>query len=115
VSVGRASEPTGQVPELDVGTVAKLSSLVAIGRKSGDTVVGLSAVRRSRGLAYVFVDAGIASGTLRELGRLEQRGTRVFRVGDLEALTRAFGREDVRVVGIRRGHLARGIAQRLGE
>ena len=112
--MGVCPDSAGQIPELDSQLAAQLASLVAIGCKSGDTVVGLSAVRRTRGLAYVLVDAGLAEGTVRELARLQKWGTRLFRVASLSDVTRAFGREEVRVIGVKRGSLAQGIAGRLG-
>ncbi|MEW6754982.1 MAG: hypothetical protein AB1505_28960 [Candidatus Latescibacterota bacterium] len=93
----------------------KVASLLAIGRQSGDTVVGLSAVRRAGPLAHVFVDRGIAPGTLAEMARLAQRGVKVWRVESLAEVTRPFGRVDLLVVGVRRGSLARGVARRLAE
>ena len=101
------------MPELDAESAARLASLVAIGRQSGDTVVGLSGVRRTKGLAYVFADAGLAAGTWRELERLRRQGVRLFRLESLQVLTRSFGREDALVVGVKRGNLAQGIGGRL--
>ncbi len=92
-----------------------MASLLAVGCSSGDTVVGLSKVRRAEKLAYVFADAGLAERTLRELEGLQKRGARVFAVEDFAALTRAFGREDASVVGVRSGHLAKGVDKRLRE
>jgi hypothetical protein len=93
--------------------VAGLASLVAIGRQSGDTVVGLSAVRRTEGLAWVFADERLAERTLRELAGREREGARLVAVGNMEVLTRKFGRQGARVVGVKQGSLARGIAGRL--
>ena len=76
-----------ETAELSEEAAAALASLVAIGGKSGDTVVGLSGVRRVRELAYVFVDGGIAANTLRELERMRRGGTEVFRVASLKRLT----------------------------
>jgi len=104
-----------ELPELSREAACRIGPLVGIGGKSGDTVCGLSAVRRTRALAYVFVAAGLAAGTRRELSRLCRQGTRVFRVEGLEELTRAVGRAGVSVVGVKRGPLAEGIGRRLGE
>ncbi len=98
---------------LDALQGASLSSLLAIGCRSGDTIVGLSAVRRSEQLADVFADCALAERTLRELADWERRGARVFVVEEFTALTQAFGREDARVVGVGPGSLADGIAKRL--
>lgn len=107
------ADHSGQIPELDPEAATGLGSLVAIGIRSGATVVGLSAVRRARGLAYVLVDGGVAEGTRRELALLQRRGTQVLQVESLQVVSRAFGREDIRVLGIKRGDLAQGIAARL--
>ena len=72
-------------------------------------------MRRTRELAYVFIDGGIAANTLRELERLRRSGTEVYRVASLKRLTRPLGREDALVVGIKRGGLAQGIAGRLAD
>ena len=98
---------------LDVQRAAGLSSLLAIGCRSGDTVVGLSAIRRCEHLAYVFVDSRLAQRTLREMAAWEQRGACVFLVDEYVRLTEAFGRQDARVVGVHTGSLADGIAGRL--
>jgi hypothetical protein len=108
-----AQEDTGGIPTLDAETAAQLASLVAIGRQSGDTVVGLSAVRRVKKLAYILVDFQLAAGTLRELEARQRQGTILFRVESIQVLSRAFGREDILVLGIKQGDLARGIAGRL--
>ena len=101
------------VSELDSEAASALASLVGIGCQSGDTVMGLSAVRRARELAFVFADEALAQGTLGELSRLRSSGTRVYRVTPLRLLTAAAGREDVLVVGIKPGSLADGIAKKM--
>lgn len=88
----------------------RIAPLLGIGGQSGDTVCGLSAVRRTQALAYVFVAAGVAAGTVRQLRR---QGAQVLLVEEMEELTRALGRADVSVVGVKRGPLAAGIARRL--
>ena len=98
---------------LDAQQSAALSSLLAIGCRSGDTVVGLSSVRRCARLAYVFADSQLAERTLRELAEWEGRGARVYVLDDFASLTRTFGRSDARVVGVIKGSLADGIAGRL--
>ena len=100
-------------PRLNRDQAAALTSLVGIGCKSRDTVLGLSAVRRVKQLAYVFVSVSTAAGTVRQLAALAQGGTQLFLVQEMEALTRSCGRPDVLVVGIKPGGLARGIAGRL--
>ena len=97
---------------------AQLSALLGIGCRSGATVVGLSAVRRAKGLAFVFASSDLAQRTLRELARLarmERGGTRVFQVQVMEVLTQSFGREDAQVIGVLRGDLARGLAKHIEE
>ena len=94
---------------------AQLSALLGIGCRSGATVVGLSAVRRAKRLAFVFASSQLAQRTLRELARLERRGTRVFQVQTMEVLTQGFGREDAQVIGVLRGDLARGLAKHIEE
>ena len=103
-----------EVEELDAAVAASLASLVGIGCQSGDTVLGLSAVRRTKELAFVFVDSSLAAGTQRELARLGRFGTRVYRVSPLSQVTQKAGREDVSVVGVRKGALADGIGDKIG-
>ena len=98
---------------LDQAAAAAISSLIGIGCQSGDTVMGLSAVRRVSKLAYLFASPDLAAGTWRELGRRRHEGTRLFRVADLSRLTAASGRVDLSVVGVKPGGLAAGIAARL--
>jgi len=43
----------------------------------------------------------------------QRQGTLLFRVESIQVLSRAFGREDILVLGIKQGNLARGIAGRL--
>ena len=89
------STTIGQVEELSSAAAARLASLVGIGCQSGDVVMGLSAVRRAgNGLAFVFADAGLAPGTMAEVSRLHQRGTRVWRVSPLSQMTASAGRSD---------------------
>lgn len=90
-----------------------LSSLLGIGCRFGDTVIGLSSVRRTEKLAFVFVSGDLAARTLRELAGLAAQGVRVFQVQKFAALTKSFGREDAQVVGVVRGDLAQGLAKRL--
>lgn len=101
-----------ELPELDPQAVARIAPLVRIGGKSGDTVCGLSAVRRARELAYVFVDAGVAEGTVRQLRR---QGAQVWVARAWEELAGSLGRAEVLVLGIKAGPLAEGIARRLAE
>ena len=101
------------IPILDVEMAAHLAPLVAIGRQSGATVVGLAGVRRAKKLAYILADFKLAAGTLRELEGRQRQGTLLFRVESIQVLSRAFGREDILVLGIKQGNLARGIAGRL--
>ncbi len=72
-------------------------------------------MRRAKGLAFVFASSDLAARTLRELARLEHRGTRVFQVRPMAGLTQGFGREDAQVIGVVRGDLARGLAKHLKE
>jgi hypothetical protein len=99
---------------LDRAQARAIASLVGIGGKSGDTVVGLSALRRSRPLAWVFAAPGLAEGTLRELAGWRGQGTVVCRVEGWEELAGGSGRPDARVIGVRPGALAEGIGRRLG-
>ena len=98
---------------LSASQAQRLGPLVSIGGQSGDTVVGLSAVRRARHLAFVFVAAATADNTWRELLGREARGAQVLRVEDMAALTRGLGREDASIVGVKAGALAEGMARRL--
>ncbi|NKB66886.1 MAG: hypothetical protein GKR89_07495 [Candidatus Latescibacteria bacterium] len=105
------SEPG--LPRLNRDQAAALTSLVGIGCKSRDTVLGLSAVRRVKQLAYLFVSVDTAPGTVGQLAQLERQGTRLYLVDGMEALTRSCGRPDVLIVGIKPGGLAEGIGGRL--
>jgi hypothetical protein len=107
------TDPTAGVVELAPAALIRAASLAGMGRKSGDLVVGLSAIRRTRELALVLVETGIASRTLMELAALQHRGAQVFRVQALAPLTRVFGRDDVHVIAVKRGHLADGMLAKL--
>ena len=109
----KSRPPTGEAELLDRAAAAAISSLIGIGCQSGDTVMGLSAVRRVRKLAYLFASPDLAAGTWKELGRRRRAGTRLFRVADFPRLTAAAGRGDLSVVGVKPGGLAAGIAERL--
>ena len=76
-------------------------------------MVGLSAVRRTRELAFIFAGEGVADNTWRELLRRQSKGTRVLRIGDMTILTAGLGRQDASIVAIKTGSLAKGIAGRL--
>lgn len=99
--------------EVSPQILARASSLIGLGARSGDVVVGLSAVRRTRGLALVFMAETLSENTRTELARLEKQGARVFRSPSLAALTGAMGREDVSVAAVRAGAMAEGILARL--
>lgn len=104
-----------ETQRLGAEQVRAIAPLVGIGGKSGDTVVGLSALRRSRPLALVFAAPGLAQGTLAELTGWGREGAAVFRVEEWEELAGRLGRPDALVLGIRPGPLAEGICRRLGE
>ena len=104
---------TGEAELLDGPAAEAISSLIGIGCQSGDTVMGLSAVRRVSKLAYLFASPDLAAGTWKELWRRRRAGTRLFQVADLSRLTAASGRVDLSVVGVKPGGLAAGIAARL--
>ena len=93
--------------------VQGISSLVAIGCRSGDTVIGLSSLRRKKKVAMIFADKSIALRTFNELEVFTKDGFGVFRVNDMTPLTDRFGRVDVRVIGIANGSLADGIFKKL--
>ena len=99
--------------EVTPQSLARASSLIGLGARSGAVVVGLSAVRRTRGLALVFVAETISENTRRELAGLQRDGARVFLCRSLEAMTAAMGREDASVVAVRSGPMAEGILARL--
>lgn len=98
--------------QLDPKDVESIAPLIGIGCQSGDTAMGLSAVRRGATFAFVFVATELAVGTLRELER-RHSGSRLFRVADMPSLTEAAGRVDVSVLGVKPGSLAEGIAAKL--
>lgn len=104
-----------ELVQLDGTQGRAIAPLVAIGGKSGDTVVGLSALRRSRPLAWVFAAPGLGAGTLRELAGWRREGTVVCRVEDWVELAGPLGRQDALVIGIRVGALAEGLKRRLQE
>lgn len=101
--------PTGDWQPLDGERAAAAAPLIGQGCRSGDALLGLSAVRQAKGLALILADAGLAAGSRRQLGLGARRGTRLYLVEDLEVVTASIGRPDVRVIGVRRGPLARGI------
>jgi hypothetical protein len=100
--------------ELSPEALARAAPLAGIGRKSGDLVLGLSAVRRTDGLALILVESGISPRTLNELGRHRQRGVQVYQVQALLPLTAMLGRSDAHVIGVKRGALADGMMAKLG-
>ncbi len=102
----------GTTREFDPEDVEAVAPLIGIGCQSGDTVMGLSAVRRVAAFAFVFVATDLAAGTLRELER-RHSGSQLFRVADMSKLTTVAGRTDVSVLGVKPGSLADGIAARL--
>ena len=98
--------------QFDAKDEKAIAPLIGIGCQSGDTVMGLSAVRRVATFAFVFVATDLAAGTVRELER-RHSGSRLFRVADMASLTAAAGRADVSVLGVKPGSLAEGIAAKL--
>lgn len=102
-----------ELPQLGRAAARAIAPLVGIGGKSGDTVVGLSALRRSRPVAYVFAAPGLSAGTLRELAGWRGEGTRVYRVETWSDLAGPTGREDALVIGVKPGTLAEGLERRL--
>ena len=101
------------IEDLPVEDAARASRLIGVGARSGAVVIGLSAVRRTKDLALVFLDAGVSDNTQRELAHLSTKGARILRCADLGALTGVMGRLDASVVGVRRGPLAKGLADLL--
>ena len=104
------------MPELAILSpqeASRIASLVGIGGKSGDTVIGLTAVRRCGPLAYLFTAPRLSEGTLRELSARRREGTVLYRVEAWEALAGVIGRSDTSVLGIKTGPLAQGIGCRL--
>lgn len=99
--------------ELSSEAAARAASLIGVGAQAGAIVVGLSGVRRTKGLALLFVDASVSDNTQAELARLTRRGTRVFRCASLAILTGVVGRQDASVLGVKAGSLARGILGKL--
>jgi hypothetical protein len=99
--------------ELTVAETLGASRLMGVGAQSGAVVVGLSGVRRTKGLALVFVDVSVSDNTRREMSRLERHGARVFLCAELAELTRTIGREDASVVGVKAGTLAKGMMKTL--
>lgn len=99
--------------ELDAPALERAAPLAGIGRKSGDLVVGLSAVRRTQDLALIVLESSLSRHTFTELARRRRAGVLVFQVDSLSPLTAAIGRQDARVVGVKRGPLAEGVIARL--
>lgn len=102
-----------EVRSLTADEAGRVASLVAMGAQSGDTILGLSGVRRMRQVRVVFVDASVADNTLSELARYARQGARVYRVEDLTSITTRMGRQDVRVMAIKPGSLATGLLKKL--
>ena len=111
----RASTAVSAGHTLQPAQAEHLAPLVSIGGKSGDTVVGLSAVRRTRDLAFIFAAGSVADNTWRELLQRESRGARLLRVDDMAVLTRGLGRTDASIIAIKAGPLAQGVASRLAD
>ncbi len=101
------------IKDLNIRKAEAIASLVAIGRRSGDTVVGLSTLRRTKNLTMILADESLALRTFNELEVLTKDGSGVFRLTDILSLTSRFGREDIRVIGIVKGSLANGILKKL--
>ena len=99
--------------EISSEAAARAASLIGLGARSGAVVVGLSAVRRTRDLALIFVDATLSANTQSELERRRRQGVRLFRLAPLSALTGTMGREDASVLGVRQGSMAEGLLARL--
>ena len=99
-----------RVERLGREAARSVASLVAIGRQSGATVVGLSAVRRTKELAFIFFDGNLSSGTVRELSRLADR---LWELEEFEQIVQPFGGQNVHVIAIKQGELARGIGAKL--
>jgi hypothetical protein len=102
-----------ELPLLDQAAAKAIAPLVGIGGKSGDTVVGLSALRRSRPVAYVFVAPSLGAATLREIAGWRRDGTRVYQVEAWAELAGVLGRADALVLGVKPGSLAQGLERRL--
>ncbi len=105
--------PLSELPRLDGPSARAIAPLVGIGGKSADTVVGLSALRRSRPLALIFASPELAEGTLAELAGWRREGALLFVVEEWEVVAGRVGRPDALVLGIRPGPLAEGISRRL--
>jgi hypothetical protein len=92
---------------------AQVAPLLGIGCRSGDVVLGLSAVRRVRKLAFVLVSQTVSAGTVRQLMLLTRQGTKVYIVDAMEVIHQRLGRPDIAVIGIKPGALAQGVGKQL--
>lgn len=102
-----------ELPRLDAVQGKAIAPLVGIGGKSGDTVVGLSALRRSRPLALLFASPALGANTLAELAGWRREGALLFVVEEWQEVAGRVGRPDALVLGVRPGSLAEGIQRRL--
>ena len=102
-----------ELPALSLEEATRIAPLVGIGGKSGDTVIGLTALRRCGPLAYIFTAPRLSAGTLRELSARRREGTVFYQVEDWESLAGVLGRSDTSVLGIKAGSLAEGIGRLL--
>lgn len=103
----------GLIQQLTREEAAAVASLVAMGAQSGDTILGLSGVRRAHQLKVIFIGDGVSDNTLQEMGRQVRTGARVCRVTGLDVITTRMGREDVSVLAVKSGSMADGILRKL--
>ena len=102
-----------QAVTLSVSQTADIVSLLAIGCRSGDVVLGLSSVRRVAHLACIFVSRTLSAGTVRQLLLLAHQGTVIYELEDIELIRVRVGRPDIMVLGIKSGSLAAGVTKKL--
>ncbi len=104
---------SGVAAPVTAGALARAASVAGLARRAGDLVVGLTAVRRTRGLALVLVAKEVSANTRRELAGLGRRGVEVRVLEDLDRLSVAVGCPGARILAVKRGPLAAEIARRL--
>ena len=103
----------GWVP-VSTDALAQAAALIGIGRRGGQVLTGLNAVRYARDLALIVVEESLAAGTRRQLAGGVGRQARLLVADSLAEWAAAAGAEGVQVVGLRRGPLAKGVVAKIG-
>ena len=104
----------GAWTQVEAVALARAAALIGIGRRGGQVLTGLNAVRQARDLALIVVEDSVAAGTRRQLAGGVGRSARLLVAASLSEWGAAAGAEGVQVVGLRRGPLASGVLAKIG-